>query len=100
MKKIQGPIVKPSCFISFQQPWFAWSRSLFSGPELLVGHMPRQLVSRVFSTETLAAGLQLVKTEAGMSDLSDLNPEELEAELRALEAGQLPQECTCVCVYI
>lgn len=62
--------------------------------------MPRQLVSRVFSTETLAAGLQLVKTEAGMSDLSDLNPEELEAELRALEAGQLPQECTCVCVYI
>ena len=61
--------------------------------------MPRQLVSRVFSTETLAAGLQLVKTEAGMSDLSDLNPEELEAELRALEAGQLPQECMCVCIY-
>ena len=53
--------------------------------------MPRQLLSRVYSTETLAAGLQLVKTEAGMSDLSDLKPEELEAELRALEAGQLSQ---------
>ncbi|CAL1126778.1 unnamed protein product [Cladocopium goreaui] len=47
------------------------------------------LLSRVFSTETLAAGLQLVKTEAGMSDLSDLNLQELEAELRELEAGHV-----------
>ena len=89
MKKIQGGHVKPSCVMSLQHPWVAWSCSLFSGPIQLGRHMPRQLLSRVFSTETLAAGLQLVKTEAGMSDLSDLNLQELEAELRELEAGHV-----------
>lgn len=56
--------------------------------------MPRLLNSQVFSSATLLAGVNLVKTEAGMDDLAGLTTEdldglgmdELQAHLKALEA--------------
>ena len=49
--------------------------------------MPCQLQSRVFSTETLAAGLDLVKDMSSHLDLDAMDEAEIEMELERLEAG-------------
>lgn len=54
--------------------------------------MPRTLSSKVYSTETLIAGLTLVKSEEGMDDLSGMSTAEMESELARLEE-RAPYEC-------
>ena len=48
--------------------------------------MPFELASKVFSTETLVEGVQLVKSETGMDSLSAENAA-LQRELEQLEVG-------------
>ena len=48
--------------------------------------MVRELSSKTFSSETLLAGVGLVKQEAGMDDLAGMATEDMETELKALEA--------------
>ena len=58
----------------------------------LSGHMVCELSSKTFSSETLLAGIGLVKQEAGMDDLAGMDTADMEAELKALEA--------CIYIYI
>ncbi len=46
-----------------------------------------ELPSKVFSTDTLVAGISLVKEEVGMDSLDAMGVEELQHELAALEAA-------------
>ena len=48
--------------------------------------MPKELGSRVFSSETLLEGLSVVKAEIGMDDLSGVDIANMENELKELEA--------------
>lgn len=47
-----------------------------------------ELESRVWSAETLETGVNLVNTEVGMDSLDAKTSEELQYELRLLEAGE------------
>ena len=51
--------------------------------------MVRELPSKTFSSETLLAGIGLVKQEAGMDTLEGMGTEQMEEELKALEACRL-----------
>ena len=48
--------------------------------------MANQLPSRLFSSSTLMAGLDLVKDEAGMDRLDNIEDADLLAELEAMKA--------------
>lgn len=52
--------------------------------------MPVSLPSRVFSSETLMAGVELLRDESGLDDLAEANLDEMQAELERLQA------CPCV----
>lgn len=54
--------------------------------------MPRAFESRVFSSETLIAGMSLVQNGAGMDSLEGMDDESMELELKRLEDG-----CMAVC---
>lgn len=49
--------------------------------------MPCPLQSRVFSTETLVDGLDLVKDMSSQPNLDAMNEADIERELQRLEAG-------------
>ena len=58
--------------------------------------MPSPLRSRVFSSSTLLEGLGEVKAESGMDDLEGMDVNEMQEEIKRLEAYQKDTDVSVV----